>query len=237
MPNLKLQDILILETDGLLIVNKPPHLSTLEDRVDRNNLLKSAREYCPQAQVCHRLDKETSGIVVFAKNNTMYKHMSNLFEKRKIDKLYHAVSGGIHNFQNVEVDAPITTLTHGVVKIDHVGGKKSTTYFKTLKAYRNASLIECRPITGRTHQIRIHLAILEAPIIEDLQYGGKHFYLSSIKPRFNLKKDSDELPLIKRVALHANALKFKNPGGKEIFVEAPYPKDFGVLIKQLERYT
>ncbi|MDA0194714.1 MAG: pseudouridine synthase [Bacteroidetes bacterium] len=237
MPNLKLEDIIVLETDGLLIVNKPPHISTLEDRINKHNLLKSARQYCPQAQVCHRLDKETSGIVVLAKNNIMYKHMSSLFEKRKIEKLYHAVSVGIHNFQNIEVDAPIKTLTHGVVKIDNVGGKKSTTYFKTLKAYRNASLIECRPITGRTHQIRIHLAILEAPIIEDLQYGGTHFYLSSIKPKFNLKKDSEELPLIKRVALHARSLKFKDLDGKEIFIEAPYPKDFGVLIKQLEKYV
>lgn len=236
MPNIKLEDLIILETDDLLIVNKPPNLSTLEDRVNRNNLLKLAREYWARVQVCHRLDKETSGVVVLAKNNDVYKHISSLFEKRKVDKRYHAVCGGIHNFQNVEVDAPISALTHGVVKIDNENGKRSTTFFQTLKAYRKASLIECTPITGRMHQIRIHLAILNAPILEDLQYGGSHFYLSSIKPKFNLKKDSEELPLIKRVALHARALEFKDMDGKDISIEAPYPKDFSVLIKQLEKY-
>ena len=165
-----------------------PLFSTLVDRSQSLNILGEAKKYHSEAQVCHRLDKETSGVLAIAKNKEAYSHLSQQFEKRTVVKAYHAVSSGIHNFDSLKVDAPITALSKGVVKIDNVDGKKAITALDTVKAFRRVTLIKCTPETGRMHQIRIHLALMKAPIIEDTQYGGKHFYLSSLKPHYNLKK-------------------------------------------------
>ncbi len=231
------KDLIIDENDDYVFINKPPFISTLEDRNDRVNILKLARQYLSTLKACHRLDKETSGILAMAKNTNAYGHMTKLLEKRKVHKTYHAVVIGIHNFKNQIVNAPITTMNNGIVKIDKLAGKNSLTVFNTIKAFKRNSLVNCNPESGRMHQIRIHLALLKAPIVGDLQYGGKDFYLSAIKPKFNLKKDTEEQPLMKRVALHAVSLQFNDLVGNNIMVEADYPKDFAVLVKQLERYN
>lgn len=96
------------------------------------------------------------------------------------------------------------------------------------------TLVECRPVTGRMHQIRIHLTTLKAPITGDETYGGKPFFLSSVKRGFNLKKLTEEQPLVKRMALHAFALHFKDMEGRDHRIEAPYPKDFQALLRQME---
>jgi len=217
-----------------VLVNKPPFLATLEDRHEKINLLALARDYVESAQVCHRLDKDTSGVLAIAKNPDAYRHMSMQFEHRKVSKIYHAVVDGIHNFQEQVVDAPILKLDDGVVKISKREGKQAQTWFTSLKSFKNYTLVECRPITGRMHQIRIHLSLLGAPITGDETYGGKPFYLSSVKKGFNLKKFTDEQPLLKRMALHAFALEFENLAGKKEKIEAPYPKDIQALIRQLE---
>ncbi|TAG92560.1 MAG: RNA pseudouridine synthase, partial [Bacteroidetes bacterium] len=136
---------------------------------------------------------------------------------------------------NVEVSKPIHAFNTGVVKIDHENGKEATTFFTTLEVYTKNTLIECKPITGRMHQIRIHLAVLGAPIVFDNLYGGKPLFLSELKKKFNLKYETDEKPLIQRVALHAKQLSFEGLDEKEISIEAPYPKDIKALISQLEK--
>jgi len=156
------------------------------------------------------------------------------FENREVQKIYHAVADGIQNFKEVLVDAPILKQNDGLVKINKQEGKSAQTYFTSLKSYRYHTLIECRPVTGRMHQIRVHLAFLKAPITGDEQYGGKPFFLSSVKRGFNLKKTTEEQPLIKRMALHAFALEFTALSGEKIRVEAPYPKDIQALVRQLE---
>jgi RluA family pseudouridine synthase len=231
---LNIQDIILWEDNDFLLVNKPPFLSTLEDRHEKNNLLAMAREYVEDAQVCHRLDKDTSGVLAIAKNPVAYRHMSMQFEHRQINKIYHAIADGIHNFQDQLVDAPILKQDDGIVKISRREGKPAQTYFTSLRSYKNHTLLECRPITGRMHQIRIHLSLLGAPIAGDETYGGKLFYLSTIKRGFNLKKDTDEKPLLRRMALHAYALEFENLAGNKEKVIAPYPKDIQALVRQLE---
>src|SRR5690606_18109849 len=101
----------------------------------------------------------------------------------------------------------------GVVKISRSGGKPAQTWFTALKSFRYHSLIECRPITGRMHQIRIHLAIRQASITGDETYGGKPFLLSQVKRGYKLKKGTEEEPFIKRMALHAFSLRFKDLAG------------------------
>lgn len=229
---MKIKEAILFEDDDYLLINKPPFISTLEDRNDPNNILKLVREIVDDAQVCHRLDKDTSGVLAVAKNPEAYRHLSMQFENREVTKMYHAISDGIHQFEDEMVDAPILKQNDGTVKISREG-KSAQTIFTTLKAFKNHTLIQCSPITGRMHQIRIHLARLKAPITGDDTYGGKPFFISSVKRGFNLKKETEELPLIKRMALHAFSLKFAVLNGNLVTVEAPYPKDFQALLKQL----
>ncbi len=231
---IKFRDLVIWEDEDYWVINKPPFISTLEDRALAINILSLAREENPAAQVCHRLDKETSGALIIAKNPKAYRNMSMQFEARKIEKVYHAVADGIHDFDNEQKQEKILKLSNGTVKIDRAGKDASTT-FSTLQAYKFHTLIECKPLTGRMHQIRIHLAHSGASITGDTTYGGKPFYLSSVKKKFNLKKEVEEQPLIKRLALHAYLLSFETLKGTKESVKAAYPKDFQVLVHQLEK--
>ncbi len=228
-----MQDLILFEDNDFVVVNKPPFLSTLEDRQSDVNLLKLARAYVSTAQVCHRLDKDTSGVLAIAKNPEAYRHLSMQFEKRSVNKIYHAVVDGTHQFSETLVDAPILKQDDGMVKINKRDGKSAQTYFTSIQAYRAYTLVKCRPITGRMHQIRVHLSLLEAPITGDELYGGKPFFLSSIKRGFNLKKETEEQPLVKRMALHAFSLEFADLAGISQLIEAPYPKDIQALIRQL----
>ncbi len=212
-------------------------MSTLEDRHEKSNLLAMAREYEPTAQVCHRLDKETSGVLAIARNPEAYRHMSMQFENREVTKVYHAVVDGIHKFNAVLVDAPILKQDDGTVKISRREGKPAQTHFTAIRPYRQHTLMDCRPVTGRMHQIRIHLSISGASITGDELYGGKPFFLSSVKRGFNLKRDTEEQPFLKRMALHAFSLQFLDLTGLPRVVEAPYQKDMQALIRQLEINT
>jgi RluA family pseudouridine synthase len=226
-------DLVLFEDHDYVLINKPPFISTLEDRNDPINILALAREVLDDPQVCHRLDKDTSGVLAIAKNPEAYRHLSMQFENREVTKAYFAVADGLHQFENKFVDAPILKLNDGTVRISREG-KPAQTLFNTEKTFKNHTLVKCNPVTGRMHQIRIHLALLKAPITGDETYGGKPFYISSIKRGFNLKKETEESPLMKRMALHAFSLKFNTLEGKEVEIKAPYPKDFKALIKQLE---
>jgi 23S rRNA pseudouridine955/2504/2580 synthase len=224
---------ILFEDHDYVLVNKPPFISTLEDRNVQINVLRVAKDFIPDAQVCHRLDKDTSGVLAIAKNPEAYRHLAMQLEDREVTKIYHAVADGIHDFKNQLVDAPILKQNDGTAKISRQG-KSAQTTFDTIKVMGSYTLVECRPVTGRMHQIRVHLAKLGASIAGDELYGGKPVFLSKIKRGFNLKKNSEEEPLMKRMALHAFSLEFLDLDGKIVKVEAPYPKDFKVLVKQLE---
>jgi RluA family pseudouridine synthase len=228
-----LPDSILFQNQDYILLNKPSMISTLEDRNDSINILSEVRLIEPDAQVCHRLDKDTSGVLAVARNPEAYRHLSMQFEHREVKKVYHAIVDGLHQFENEEVDLPILKQNDGTVRISREG-KEAQTSFSTLKTFKTHSLVECRPRTGRMHQIRIHLATLHAPITGDEMYGGKPFFLSSVKRGYNLKKGFEEEPLMKRMALHAFSLGFLGLDGKEIVVEAPYQKDFKALLKQLE---
>jgi RluA family pseudouridine synthase len=231
------KDLILFENEDYIVINKPPFLATLEDRTPHTtNVLRIARQYHEDSQACHRLDKETSGALALAKNAQAYRHLSMQFEHREVKKIYHAVSWGIHQLKEELVDKSIQPGLKGSAKIAY-RGKPAQTYFTTLETYAKHTLIECRPLTGRMHQIRLHLAYLKAPIVGDGLYGGEHFYLSSIKRRFNVSKDTEEQPFIKRFALHSHVLGFHLLDGEPIEVIAPYPKDFEVLVKNLQQYA
>ena len=233
----RFEDLIIFENDDFLGINKPPFLSTLADRNSPIDVQKLAKQYNENLSVCHRLDKETSGALLLSKSAQAYKHAAIQFEKRKVNKYYHAVTDGKHEWKQEKANFPISTSPKGGVKIDFRNGKEAVTFFETVEIFKDYSLVQCQPVTGRMHQIRIHLSKLGAPIVNDSQYGGRVLYLSQIKRNFHLKKDSEEMPLIKRFALHAVRLSFDGLNGEEIVVNAAYPKDFQVLLKQLKKYN
>lgn len=230
------EDLIIYQDDNYTLVNKPPFLSSLEDRNDAINLLKLAKEQNPEAQVCHRLDKETSGMIVIANHNDAYKHFAALLQNREVKKVYHAVLVGQHKFADFEANEPLYS-TSNKSRVDFRDGKPSLTLVETLEVFRKHTLVKCFPVTGRMHQIRAHLAHHEAHLVSDPYYGGEAVFLSQLKRNFNHKKWEEEKPIIDRVALHAFSIGFRDLNEKVIDQEAPYPKDFGVLVKQLRKYN
>jgi 23S rRNA pseudouridine955/2504/2580 synthase len=226
------EESILFQNDDYVLINKPPFISTLEDRNESLNILNVARNFISGAQVCHRLDKDTSGVLAIATNPEAYRNMAIQLEDREVTKIYHAIADGVHDFKDQLVDAAILKQNDGTVKLSR-SGKSAQTWFSTLQVMGAYTLMECRPVTGRMHQIRVHLARLGASIAGDELYGGKSVFLSKIKRGYNLKKFTEEEPLMDRMALHAFSLEFLGLDGKKIKVEAPYPKDFRVLLKQL----
>lgn len=232
----KLQDLIIFEDDNVIVVNKPPFIASLDEREGGLiNILALAKEYHAEAQICHRLDKETSGAMIIAKNPETYRFVSMQFEHRQVKKVYHAVVDGTHSFNDVLVDLPILNIGKGNVIINKNEGKRADTYFKSLKFFKHYTLIEARPVTGRMHQIRIHLATQKASITGDEMYSGKPAFLSHIKRNYRLSKNEEEQPIMKRFALHSREVTFKIAENESKTFTAEYPKDFAVLLKLLEK--
>lgn len=232
------KDLILFEDDHHIVVNKPPFVASLDERGGSGevNILRLAKQYSPDAQVCHRLDKETSGCIIIAKTPEAYRSVSMQFEKRKVKKTYHAVVDGQFTFNELFIDLPILNDGNKSVTIDRKEGKRAETIFNSIKFYRHYTLVECKPITGRMHQIRIHLATQRAAICGDTMYKGKAVYLSSMKKGYRIAKDDEEQPIMKRFALHARHLVFKGMDEQDIVVEAPYPKDYATLIKLLDKF-
>ncbi len=236
MKHIKFKDILLHEDENLMVVNKPAFLPSLDERSgEGQSLLRMAKRYCPDAQLCHRLDRETSGVLIIAKNNGTYRHISMQFENRKIEKTYHAIVDGIVNFDAIKVDLPIRVDKSNRVNIDPINGKPATTYFNTLKHFNNFTLIECHPISGRMHQIRIHLASQNAVITGDEAYRGKLPYLSKFKRHYKFPQWEHERPIAQRFLLHAAKISFTAINNENVTIKAPYAKDFEAFLKIVKR--
>ncbi len=236
LKSIDFSELILHRNDDFTVLNKPPHLSSLEDRNDPTNLLKLAKNVNQEAQVCHRLDKETSGLIVIANHQDAYKHFAGLLENRQVKKVYHAVLTGLHKFQDFEAEEPLFSTTNKS-RVDFRNGKPSLTLIETMELFKKHTFVRCFPVTGRMHQIRAHLAHHQAPIVHDKDYGGEAAYLSQLKRNFNQKKWEEEKPIINRVALHSFNIAFKQMDGSTLDLEAPYPRDFEVLLKQLRKFN
>lgn len=232
--NKNFKDWIIFEDDDYLVINKPPFVSTLEDRTGTPSILQRATEYHSGCQVCHRLDKETSGALLISKHSEAYKHANAQFADRTVVKTYHAVADGIHNLVDEKIDLALHVAASGSVRVSRIG-KPSTTIVTSLERYKYHTLVECKPVTGRMHQIRVHMAAIGAPLAADLVYGGTDLYLSFIKKKYKPKFDKEERPLLARVALHAYSLRFEDFKGNTIEIQCPYPKDFKTVLRQLKK--
>ncbi len=231
----------IYEDEAIIVINKPAGLLTIGDRYDRNapNLRAILDEEYQHIYVIHRLDRDTSGIMVFAKNPVAHKLLNEQFANLEVEKKYHVVCKGVVFKDNVEISIPLMPDPRKPGRtIPSARGKESLSLLNVIERYRHSTFAEIDLITGRHHQIRVHLATIGHPLLVDDLYGqATEFKLSQIKKRFNLKKNEEERPIISRITMHAHSLQFIHPiSGEKMKFEAEYPKDFKALIEVLNKY-
>ncbi len=231
----------IFEDEHIVVFNKASGILTAADRYDNDapRLDVLAEENHGKLLAVHRIDKDTSGLIVYAKTAEAHRELSMAFEKREVKKVYHALVYGRPMWEEKLCDASLMIdgdARHRSV-VNKRQGKSSKTQFKVLGSCNAFSWIEARPITGRTHQIRAHLLHEGFQIVCDPLYGGnqKAIRLSDIKRSW--KGDVfEERPLLERLALHAYSIEFAHPiTGEQVQFVAPYSKDMDSLRKQLAK--
>lgn len=238
-----LEQLVLWEDEFLLAVNKPARLLSLPDGYDPTlpHLRGLLEPVFGQLWMVHRLDRDTSGVMIFARSTEAHRAMNKQFEDRQIQKIYHALVVADPPWEHYTVDLPLQTdrdRQHRTV-VDRRKGKDALTRISVLERFKRFTLLEARPESGRTHQVRVHLAALGIPIVGDHLYGdGAGVYLSQIKLTYRKKASRPENPLIDRLGLHAWSMKFPHPENDErVSIEASYPKDFKLVLKQLRKYS
>jgi 23S rRNA pseudouridine1911/1915/1917 synthase len=236
---LKIEEQVLLENDDLIAINKPTGLLSIQDRAGKETSLKQIlHQRFENIFTVHRLDKETSGIIVFAKHEESHKHLSQQFEKRQTDKIYNGFVLGIPAEKSGVINEPIAEhpVKKGSMTV-HKKGKESITNYEVLDFFRFYSWMQFQILTGRTHQIRVHMKHLGHPVVCDPLYGdGKPIFMSQLKPKYNLSKsEEEERPILNRLALHASELRFKDLHGQAIEIIAPLPKDLKATLNQLQK--
>ena len=232
----------IYEDDDLVIVNKPAGLLVIPDRFDAllpslNKMLEAKTG--EKVWVVHRLDRETSGVICFAKNEQTHRYLSILFQERGVSKFYAGLVNGIVIPEEGRIEGAIAEHPAANGKmIVAKKGKIAVTDYKVSEQWPLYALVQFQIHTGRTHQIRVHMQSIGHPLVCDDLYGdGEPFLLSNIKRKYRLsEKDEVEKPLLNRLALHAYRLEFDKEDGTHIVAEADLPKDMSACVKQLNKW-
>jgi 23S rRNA pseudouridine1911/1915/1917 synthase len=246
----------LYEDDQIVVLNKPAGCTVVRERHSescpfQNGVLEHVRRspayaaiaqresYRPRA--VHRLDRDTTGAVIFVKSREAELHLSHQFRDRTIQKEYLAILHGELLTDSGTVEVPLASHEHELerVFVDERYGKASVTPYEVVERFRGFTLVRARPQTGRRHQVRIHLSHIGYPIVADRVYGGgQTVLLSSFKRRYRLKRGEEEKPILARPALHASAITFfPVASATPIRVEAPLPRDFQVMLKLLRKYA
>jgi RluA family pseudouridine synthase len=244
---------ILYEDEQLLVLNKPSGLRVSPDRFDpaKPNLMKLlhwdiergsawARErrltYLMNA---HRFDFEISGVILLAKTKPALVSLASQFGSESPARIFAALVRGSAEEPKFATDALLAPhpMRAGFVRVDPKDGKRSRTEFSVRESFSGYLLVECRPLTARAQQIRVHLRHLRLPVVGDEIYGGPPLWLSTLKTNYRLKPGQTERALISRPALHAEQLTIRHPGTDQpIKIDAPWPKDMVVAVKYLRRY-
>jgi 23S rRNA pseudouridine955/2504/2580 synthase/23S rRNA pseudouridine1911/1915/1917 synthase len=236
-----ISSITIFENDDFIVLNKPSGMLSIPDRTQSQPSLKDFLiQKLGGIFTVHRLDRDTSGVIVFAKNETTHKYLSQQFEERQTQKIYNGLVTGKLDEPTGVIDEAIAEhhSQKGMMTVNALG-KPSVTEYALLEQFRSYSWMQFQILTGRTHQIRVHMKHLGHPIACDELYGdGKSILLSSFKKKFNLAKSAEEeRPMLNRLALHAAQLSFTNTANEQQAFEAPLPKDLRALLQQLKKWN
>lgn len=213
---------ILFSDEHIVVVNKPADLSVLPEGWDKSApyLVKLLEEQTGKVWVVHRIDKITSGVIVFARTAEAHRALNIQFEKHEVEKVYHALLNGLPRWEEKVTKFPLRVNVghkHRTV-VDDRDGVRAETRFRLLERYQAAALVEALPLTGRTHQIRVHAYALGHPLLGDILYSAL------------------ETGVIARPALHAFSLEFAHPEtGKRLGFQADYPYDFSEALRLLRR--
>lgn len=225
MPNI------IFNDENLLILNKPSGLLSIRDHKHPNEktAIDFACEFLKVKQVypVHRIDKDTSGVLIVAKTPYAQKNMSDIIYRRQMRKIYLAlVTGEVR--KDGKINLPVLRTKSGKVKIDKKG-KLAFTIYRIKKRFKGYTLLEVEPKTGRTHQIRVHLASIGHPLAYDRVYGSR-------KPLI-IEKDGKEVLKTKRLTLHCSEVMFKYCWTNKLLnLKAEIPVDFKEILNIIDKY-
>lgn len=240
---------LIHEDEDFVAVNKPAGVSTVSERWDPDkkclidlvwDLWKSADSEAPRPHVVHRLDKDTTGVILFARHGEAQTELRKQFMERTTQKTYHTLVEGLPEPArgNLTFHVEENPGKPGTMRICRQG-KECESAFDLLRAYDHHSWVEVRPRTGRTHQVRLTMAQLGSPCCSDPVYGsGDPLLLSRYKRSYKPGRGETERPLLSRLGLHASKIIIRHPrSGESTEIEAPLPKDLRASLRQLDRWS
>ncbi|HEX4792209.1 MAG TPA: RNA pseudouridine synthase [Humisphaera sp.] len=242
---------LLLNTEHYASVNKPAGLASIPGRGEDDCVLAQLSDQLnlpwkgsadPRVRVVHRLDKETSGVLLFAKDIHTQRHLSHQFQNNTASKEYIALVAGRPEEREGQIDAPLgphPTSPRRMTILRH-GGRPALTLWKVEETFREYTLLRVFPKTGKTHQIRVHLRSAGMPLAIDPLYNPTHghepgIFLSGFKKGY--RASGEERPLISRLTLHAHRLTFADQAGQSTQIEAPLPKDFRAALNMLRKYA
>jgi RluA family pseudouridine synthase len=211
---------ILFENGDVLAVCKPEGFAAIPERAkERESLLSSLQSLIPEKlYVVHRLDKEVSGVMLFARNPAAHKCLNDQFARREIAKTYLALAHGVLREDEGTIDRPIRQFGSGRMGVDAKCGKPSTTSYEVLRRLGQYTLVRVHSSTGRRHQIRVHFYSVGHPIVGDRRYGERK--LQECFPR---------------LMLHAAAISFRLPTGETMTVEAALPESFGAVLIAVDR--
>jgi 23S rRNA pseudouridine1911/1915/1917 synthase len=243
---------ILYEDECVALINKPPNMVVHPARGNWSGTLANAlafhfKENLSQVNgtyrpgIVHRLDRDTSGVILIAKDEVTHREVSSQFESRKVHKEYVAIAVGEMDRDSDYIEVGLKH--HPMIREQMIAvadptdpeAKAACSFYEVLERFRGYTLVKVQPRTGRTHQIRVHLAYVHCPVLADKVYGGRaQFSLSEIAPE---QPASDENVLIRRQALHAFRLRFKHPKlGRYLEVEAPLPPDMRRTLEALREH-
>jgi 23S rRNA pseudouridine1911/1915/1917 synthase len=235
---------ILLQDESLVAVHKAPGLAVLPGRGRKENLLAllaadpAVHGITPLP--VHRIDADTSGVILFALSREAQKALAQQFHDRTVVKEYWALVRGTPLQESGSVDLPIGADPHNKNRmvIRGLEPKKSRTKWVVAERFKGVTLLKVFPITGRRHQIRVHLKAMGYPLAVDPYYGGERLLLSEFKKNYKLGKMQEERPLIGRLTLHARSLTLRHPVTQaEIIVTAELPKDFISSLTSLRKWA
>ena len=240
---------ILLNTDDLVAINKPAGLATIPGRAETTSALQELAEQLrlpssgaadPRVRVVHRLDKDTSGVLLFARHTAAQRHLSHQFQNNQVEKEYLALVSNTPMQNDGEIDAPMAPHPGNPRKMTvSKQGRPARTLWRVEQRFRAFALLRVFPKTGKTHQIRVHLKHAGMPLAVDPLYNpaAPPLLLSNIKRDYHPTRGHEERPLIARLILHAEKLRFTDLSGARIEIAAPLPKDFRATINQLSKLS